>query len=125
MSHPHTSRDDVGRIDGERSLVRHESAVWVDFARCRGHLDLFFEAPGELPDERDARVAAAKALCAECPVQLICRSEARARRENGIWGGESEEERTLQGFMPLGSISRAVQRARRAWIEEQARREAS
>jgi WhiB family redox-sensing transcriptional regulator len=110
---------------GLESLIDRQSVSWVDFARCRGDLDLFFDPPGEPPDMRRRRVAAAKALCAECPVQLRCREEATRRRENGIWGGETEEERTRRGFMPLGSRSRAVEAARRAWMAEQRPRAAS
>jgi WhiB family redox-sensing transcriptional regulator len=116
---------DLPSTAGLRSLTQRRSDSWVDFARCRGSFDLFFDPPGEFPDMRRRRVAAAKALCAECPVQMLCRAEATRRRENGIWGGETEEERTRRGFMPLGSRSRAVEAARRAWVEEQRQQAAS
>jgi WhiB family redox-sensing transcriptional regulator len=116
---------DLPQSAGPRSLMRSQSASWVDFARCRGSFDLFFDPPGEPPNMRRRRVAAAKALCAECPVQMLCREAATQRRENGIWGGETEEERTRRGFMPLGSRSRAVEAARRAWMAEQRERAAS
>ena len=35
----------------------------------------------------------ARKMCAECPVLEPCRDMARINRENGFWGGESEEER--------------------------------
>jgi len=116
---------DLPQTVGLRPLTHSQAASWGDFARCRGSFDLFFDPPGELPDMRRRREAAAKALCAACPVQMLCRAEATSRRENGIWGGETEEERTRRGFMPLGSRSRAVEAARRAWMAEQRERAAS
>ncbi len=61
------------------------AAHWAD-ARCRtedaAHLDLFFSE--ELQD-----IAAAKAMCAECPVMAECLEGAMARREPwGVWGGQ-------------------------------------
>lgn len=44
------------------------------------------------------RIAAAKFLCGQCPVQAACRAWARTSRETGVWGGESEEEREAAGY---------------------------
>jgi WhiB family transcriptional regulator, redox-sensing transcriptional regulator len=61
---------------------------WVARSACRG-LDptIFYPATDEEADE-------AKAVCAECPVQLDCLEHAIGHREhNGVWGGATERER--------------------------------
>ena len=62
---------------------------------CRGlDADLFFPPEGERGPRRAGREAAAKAVCAGCPVLQQCRSAALASREPyGVWGGLSEHER--------------------------------
>jgi WhiB family redox-sensing transcriptional regulator len=72
---------------------------WVKRAACRGHQALFF-------DEKTAEaVAAAKALCAVCPVRLECLDRAVVHRErDGIWAGLTPTE--------LWKLIRAAQRAR-------------
>ncbi len=49
---------------------------------CQSAPDLFFaEAPADLE--------AAKVLCLDCPVRLLCLAAALERREPwGVWGGE-------------------------------------
>ena len=49
---------------------------------CRSAPDLFFaEAPADLE--------AAKVLCLDCPMRVLCLSGALERREPwGVWGGE-------------------------------------
>lgn len=44
---------------------------------------------------------------------LACRSEARHNRENGFWGGESEEERAAAGYPPRSISRRGVMAAAR------------
>lgn len=73
-------------------MGRHDH-TWRRRAACQG-------ADGELffPDTRDGdyplRLAAAKAICRACPVQLECRTWAvEHRNERGIWGGLTERER--------------------------------
>lgn len=61
---------------------------WVNRSACRG-LDptIFYPATDEEADE-------AKAVCAECPVQVECLEHAIGHREhNGVWGGATERER--------------------------------
>ena len=54
----------------------------------------FFHPEGERGAARRGREAAAKAVCARCPVVEACRRHALAVREPyGVWGGMSEEER--------------------------------
>lgn len=83
-----------------------EDRRWTEFARCRGHLDLFFEPFRELAPQRALRSEAAKRMCAECPVQGPCRESGRRNHESGIWGGETEEERVRAGF-PIRTPTRA------------------
>lgn len=65
-------------------------APWYARAACRPeHEPLFFPGPGDSH-------APAKAICAACPVQEPCLDEALAdspRRDHGIRGGLSQEER--------------------------------
>jgi WhiB family redox-sensing transcriptional regulator len=74
----------------------NEDIAWQDQALCRGaNADLFF-APHHLErkEEREAREAQAKAVCARCPVRRQCLEFALSVREpHGIWGGLNETER--------------------------------
>lgn len=76
--------------------VWEEDVNWQDRALCRGaNADLFF-APHhvEKKEDREAREAQAKAVCARCPVRRECLDFALAVREpHGIWGGLNEIER--------------------------------
>src|SRR5689334_16635560 len=59
---------------------------WQHNARCRtSAIDFFATAP-------DA-IAAAKAVCADCPVRADCLAYAIANEACGIWGGTSASER--------------------------------
>jgi WhiB family redox-sensing transcriptional regulator len=78
-------------------------------AACKGETRVFFAPPGERPEARERREAAARALCRSCPVLVECRQWAREHREYGFWGGESEEERAAAGYrvdMPVGRVAR-------------------
>lgn len=64
-------------------------------APCVPHSPLFF-APsgGETVDARDARVAAARAVCETCDLRAHCLATAIANNEpEGIWGGYTTVER--------------------------------
>ena len=55
---------------------------------------LFFHPEGERGPARRNRDAAAKAICAACPVLTQCRTHALAVREPyGVWGGLTEDDR--------------------------------
>lgn len=84
---------------------------WMELAACKGKTGLFFGIAGERPERRARREASARRVCAACPVIAECRATARANRENGFWGGESEEERAAAGFPPRSISRRAVQEA--------------
>lgn len=63
---------------------------WTERASCRGvDPGLFFPARGE-------SLAAARAVCAGCPVRRECLEHALAQPEKfGVWGGTSERERRV------------------------------
>ena len=87
---------------------------WFDSAACRGKPELFFAPHAERPQARVRREAAAREVCAGCPVILPCRAHARANREYGFWGGESEDERAAAGYpvpAAVGSRRRTRERA--------------
>lgn len=66
---------------------------WRDNASCQDtDPDLFFPVGTTGPALE--QIAAAKAVCAECPAQAPCLEFALAtNQESGVWGGTSEEER--------------------------------
>jgi WhiB family redox-sensing transcriptional regulator len=69
----------------EGPATRDSSAAWEAHAACRSVADaasVFFSE--DLGD-----IAAAKRVCAECPVLAPCLEGALARREPwGVWGGQ-------------------------------------
>lgn len=68
------------RLDGPNQLI-HAAQQLTDLA-CRLEPELYF---AELPEQ----VERAKALCAGCPLQVMCLQTALAAREPwGVWGGE-------------------------------------
>ena len=87
------------------------STAWMAKAACKGQVDLFFGIAGERPERRVRREAAARQVCASCPVVEPCREAARLNRESGFWGGENEEERAAAGFAPRSVSRRSVQAA--------------
>jgi WhiB family redox-sensing transcriptional regulator len=92
-------------LDGEPP----EMSGWTLDAACRGRTDLFFPPRAERPQARLRRETQARLLCESCPVIDPCRSHARAHREYGFWGAESEEERHVAGFTvaaPIGVRAR-------------------
>lgn len=88
---------------------------WRVRAACRGlDSDLFFPF-----DADDEGIAAAKAICAVCPVAAECLETAMLLNEqNGLWGGMTEEERrkyrrrwNRPSTMPCKSCGRPFPRA--------------
>ncbi len=70
--------------------------LWQARAACRGPNTLIFFPPShfERKDDREAREAKAKAICASCAVRRDCLDYAlRIREPHGIWGGVNETER--------------------------------
>ena len=72
-----------------------ESYEWQYAAACKGvDESVFFSPDAERGPSRRAREAAAKALCAVCPVSRECLEHALTVREPyGVWGGLSVNER--------------------------------
>jgi WhiB family redox-sensing transcriptional regulator len=71
---------------------------WQFRAACKGEDAVFFFAPNyfETKEEKRAREAKAKAICARCEVRAECLEYAlRTREPHGIWGGLNELERRL------------------------------
>ena len=68
---------------------------WQYQGACRAlPTEMFFHPDGERGPRRANREAAAKAVCATCPVIEACRKHALAVQEPyGIWGGLSEDDR--------------------------------
>ena len=66
---------------------------WRDGASCAEvDSDLFF--PVGVTGPAVGQIAAAKAVCSQCPVQTQCLEFAiTTNQEYGVWGGTSEEER--------------------------------
>lgn len=83
---------------------------WRHFAACLdASPDLFYPDGATGPSATGvirAQVIAAKEVCLGCPVREACLAWAMDHKEQGIWGGLTEEERS--------SIVRAEARARRA-----------
>ena len=58
--------------------------TWRDEAACRGLTDLFFNDKQDSPHD----TAAARAVCATCPVRVDCADYAADMGEvYGVWGG--------------------------------------
>jgi len=91
---------------------------WMVTTPCKGETELFFGLAGERPERRVRREARARAMCLTCPVIIECRTMARDNRENGFWGGESEEERAMAGYPPRSISRRAVQDAASRGLQE-------
>jgi WhiB family redox-sensing transcriptional regulator len=107
---------------------------WRQLAACAGEdPEVFFpENRQKNRAEFDRRVAAAKRLCAACPVRWHCLDQAMTNFEDGIWGGTTAEERrlarrpaALRGLpAPVNTVARRSPRSRRDSAVETARREA-
>ena len=80
------------------------SMAWMDRGRCRGSTEFYFAPHAERPGARMRREAQARAICKTCAVLKECRDYARANRELGFWGGESESERAEAGFAPTTPV---------------------
>ena len=82
---------DISRLPGPNADVWD----WQLHGACRGEdASVFFHPEGERGQARVRREAAAKAICAACPVIAECAAHALAVREPyGVWGGLSEDDR--------------------------------
>lgn len=93
-----------------RRTVADADISWHSQGACEvadSEHDVFYHPPGSRDQPKRQREAAAKAICATCPLAQRCRDQARTNRElYGVWGGETETERT--------TWLRKQQRARKA-----------
>lgn len=83
---------------------------WELQARCRDHDPALFFGPNgfEPKRERLAREAAAKAICASCPVVGPCRAQSIVAHEAfGVWGGLGESDRRAVQARNDGTARRA------------------
>jgi WhiB family transcriptional regulator, redox-sensing transcriptional regulator len=80
-----------------RALSIIASGHWRSAAACRSaDPELFF--PISNSGKSLEQIAKAKAICAGCQVQAECLAFAlRTQQAYGIWGGVTEEERTVAG----------------------------
>lgn len=95
---------DVRRLPGQLT----NSWDWQVLGACRGaDPAVFFHPTYERGGARTARDAAAKTLCAHCPVVSQCRTHALTVREPyGVWGGLSpEDRREILHPTPLASVT--------------------
>lgn len=84
---------DVSRLPGPLD----QAWQWQRYGACRG-MDsaAFYHPDGERNPSRARRTAAAKRVCARCPVIDVCREFAlRTQEPFGVWGGLDEGERRL------------------------------
>lgn len=72
-----------------------DTLAWQLKSACRGvNTNLFYLDDNMRGPEKAERVAAAKRICAGCPVKTECLDYAMTNKEiYGVWGGTSEEER--------------------------------
>jgi len=70
--------------------------AWMDAALCRGlPTDLFFPAEGTRDDDPD--IAAAKAVCWQCPVRRQCVAYALPDPAvHGVWGATTTDQRRAE-----------------------------
>jgi WhiB family redox-sensing transcriptional regulator len=106
-----TARPGDDLTERERRRLRDVDDAWMAEAACKGRTSLFFGTAGERPERRVRRERTARGVCEGCSVIVACRERARAGRENGFWGGESEEERAAAGYPPRSISRRSVQQA--------------
>jgi WhiB family redox-sensing transcriptional regulator len=81
-----------GILEGATDYAR-ASAGWMSHAACQGEdPELFFPVAAQGPALHE--IDAAKAVCGQCAVRLLCLSYALQTRQAGIWGGTTWEERS-------------------------------
>lgn len=91
---PRVSQTAAARAALEGGHPRHPvpPMPWADRAACRGMTALMFPHPGD----RDG-IAAAKRVCATCPVRAECRDHATRWESgavtDGVWAGRTAQER--------------------------------
>jgi WhiB family redox-sensing transcriptional regulator len=87
----------VTTISPTATLAATTGTAWHERGTCNGlDTEVFFLPEGIRGPRKRAREAAAKAICAECPVMTQCLNWALATGEPyGVWGGTTPEEREV------------------------------
>ncbi|WP_153453427.1 WhiB family transcriptional regulator [Streptomyces smaragdinus] len=87
----------TARVPRQRSRAADDDGPWHADAACRrDEAGLFFAPSKEPTADRLSREAAAKRVCARCPVMLDCREHALLQPEPyGVWGGLTAAERRV------------------------------
>ena len=84
--------------------------AWMSQGARRGKdPELFFPITATGPSLR--QIIAAKAVCGQCAVRLMCLAYAIATRQAGVWGGTTGEERHAMGGQPGRSPLRTLEAA--------------
>ncbi len=78
---------------------------WRTAAACRGTDPEVFFPVAEAGLAHERQVAAAKAVCAGCPVRQECLDEALVRIPDGIAGGLTADERRQLGRRPARRVT--------------------
>jgi WhiB family redox-sensing transcriptional regulator len=88
--------------------LKNADLTWFELSICSGETALFFPPSrrSEGRTERVKRERLAAAVCEKCPVMEKCKQHARDQGELGFWGGESEEQRYLAGYLRDSIVSR-------------------
>ncbi|GAB2656101.1 WhiB family transcriptional regulator [Prescottella soli] len=80
---------------------------WRLHARCRHTVEhLFFPPDNERHGAQVRREAAAKEICADCPVIIDCRHDASTQPELvGVWGALTERDRSSRRLRATAAAS--------------------
>src|SRR5437764_13011564 len=116
MAQQTTIRGAVGPIPARSSSARTAARIppiaelklgWQESGLCQSaDATVFFAPDSERIREREKREAAAKRVCAECPVRQQCLEHALALPEQfGIWGGLTELERAEESRRRRGAAA--------------------
>ena len=108
----------VGTVPARSSSARTAARIppvgelklgWQERASCQStQATAFFAPDSERIREREKREAAAKRVCAACPVRTACVEHALSVPEQfGIWGGLTEVERLEETRRRRGASRRA------------------
>jgi hypothetical protein len=88
----------------DAAVAAYPPHVGVAFlAPCGEQPDLFTKF-GDRGPRRRKRVAAAKEVCAGCPLRVTCADWATRTHQTGVWGGTDETERALARLRGVGRV---------------------
>jgi len=106
-------------VRAEQGEGPHDPARWWRHAACRGmSLSLFYGPTGpprESKEDLRAREAAARRVCASCPVMRECLAaelELSSCDQYGVYGGTTERERRKMIVRMVGHGRRLPRRVR-------------